>query len=222
MLTGLSRTYSVRTYRRFEDVTEQDEGSKDSPKAQTPNSSHVIAIESRPQQAIPKRRAKKSPSLVVKLLSGAALLLSSQKSRLSAAYTTTFRHIPKFYDNPVEVLGRRVFKHITAVVSGRPKLIDKGVSPSIKQRLQKGETNLSLMRSGNAPIGPDGKQVELHHILQEEPGPMAEIVSTTHTRYHKALHGIKEESFRRKSELKKQYTKFRKDYWKTRAEDFKK
>lgn len=76
------------------------------------------------------------------------------------------------------------------------------------------------MKNGNAPIGPDGKQVEIHHLLQAEPGPMAGIVSSTHQQYRDVLHGLREESFRRNPALKRQYEKFRRDYWKKRAEDF--
>ena len=38
-----------------------------------------------------------------------------------------------------------------------------------------GLTSRELMRAGRPPVGPDGKQLELHHMLQEEPGPLAEV-----------------------------------------------
>ncbi|WP_324251615.1 HNH/ENDO VII family nuclease [Photorhabdus bodei] len=85
-----------------------------------------------------------------------------------------------------------------------------------------GWTNLDLMKNGYSPIGPDGKQINLHHVIGREPGPMVEIVSSTHKQYHKPLHGLIENgnSFRQNNSLAYQYDKFRKNYWKTRALDF--
>ena len=59
--------------------------------------------------------------------------------------------------------------------------------------------------------------MNLHHILGKEPGPMVELVSSTHKQYHKQIHGLIENggSFR-----DRQYNKFRKEYWKLRALDF--
>jgi len=83
----------------------------------------------------------------------------------------------------------------------------------------RGETNLQRMLKGNATIGRDGKPIELHHILQKEVGPMAEIHETTHNEYKKVLHGLrgKGESFRNDEVLDKQYKNFKKAYWKWRA-----
>ncbi|WP_438356870.1 HNH/ENDO VII family nuclease [Grimontia celer] len=52
---------------------------------------------------------------------------------------------------------------------------------------------------------------------------MVEIVSSTHKKYHKPLHGLIEDgnSFRNNTSLQYQYEKFRKEYWKLRANDFK-
>ncbi|SMF53243.1 HNH/ENDO VII family nuclease [Pseudobacteriovorax antillogorgiicola] len=128
--------------------------------------------------------------------------------------------LARFYEAPTNVLGRRVYKHKTAIKPGVPENVHSSVNPSIRQRIANGETNVDLMRNGNAPIGSDGKQVELHHLLQEEPGPMAEIVSSMHKDYHKVLHGLREESFRKNPQLRREYAKFRRNYWKKRAEDF--
>ncbi|MDI3412499.1 HNH/ENDO VII family nuclease [Bacillus sonorensis] len=53
-------------------------------------------------------------------------------------------------------------------------------------------TNLELMKSGKAPIGEDGKPINLHHLIQKEPGTMLEILHTTHKKYHKVLHQLVE------------------------------
>ncbi|MEK3815401.1 T7SS effector LXG polymorphic toxin [Bacillus sp. FSL K6-1284] len=85
-----------------------------------------------------------------------------------------------------------------------------------------GMTNLQLMQKGRTPYANDGTQINLHHLIQEEPGPMAEIPDSWHTKYSKVLHGLKGkgESFRNDPILEKQYNLFRKRYWKWRAKQF--
>ena len=106
---------------------------------------------------------------------------------------------------------------------GVPKFVDQTtVSASIRKKIKDGWTNLDLMKNGNAPIGPDGKYINLHHILGEEPGPMVELTSSIHKKHHKPLHGLIESgsSFRNNAKLQYQYDKFRKSYWKIRAKNF--
>ena len=81
---------------------------------------------------------------------------------------------------------------------------------------------LDLMNAGKAPIGLDGKQINLHHVIGKEPGPMVEITHSKHKQYHKPLHGLVEKgrSFRNNPKSKSSYTKFRTNYWKSRAKDF--
>lgn len=38
-----------------------------------------------------------------------------------------------------------------------------------------GMTNLQLMKKGRTPYANDGTQINLHHLIQEEPGAMVEI-----------------------------------------------
>ncbi|GIN66044.1 MULTISPECIES: T7SS effector LXG polymorphic toxin [Bacillus] len=85
-------------------------------------------------------------------------------------------------------------------------------------------TNLELMKSGKAPIGEDGKPINLHHLIQKEPGTMLEILHTTHKKYHKVLHQLVEkgDSFRNNPELQQQYDSFRRKYWMWRAEEYEK
>ena len=85
-----------------------------------------------------------------------------------------------------------------------------------------GETNLQRMLRGNAPIGRDGRPLELHHILQKEVGPMVEIHEVTHKEYKKILHGLKGsgDSFRNDKDLDSQYRNFKRAYWKWRAEQY--
>ena len=82
-----------------------------------------------------------------------------------------------------------------------------------------GLTNLERMQAGKPPIGTDGNPVELHHVLQQEAGPMAELREITHQQYYSQLHGLVENgaSFRNNPLLNKQYNNFRYNYWKWRA-----
>lgn len=87
-----------------------------------------------------------------------------------------------------------------------------------------GMTNLELMERGNAPIGNDGMPIQLHHVLQKESGPMAEVREITHEEYHRILHGLASDgsSFRHDERLKKQYENFRRKYWRWRARQYEK
>lgn len=121
-----------------------------------------------------------------------------------------------------ETLGRRVYKNTEDVQPGKPEFVHRSVHKSIRQKVKDGWTNKQLMENGYAPIGPDGKQINLHHVLGKEPGPMVEVTSSIHKKYHKPLHGLVEDgnSFRNDSSLAYNYEKFRKEYWKTRSKDF--
>lgn len=78
------------------------------------------------------------------------------------------------------------------------------------------------MMDGDAPIGSDGKPVQLHHVLQQESGPMAEVREVTHREYKRTLHGLvgRGNSFRNNPELKKQYNNFKRAYWIWRAKQY--
>lgn len=87
-----------------------------------------------------------------------------------------------------------------------------------------GMTNLERMKGGFAPIGNDGKPIQLHHVLQKESGPMAEVREITHEEYHRILHGLvgNGNSFRHNEDLEKQYENFRRKYWRWRARQYEK
>ena len=121
--------------------------------------------------------------------------------------------------NATEVFGRKVYQNSTDFVTGTPDYVDPSVHPSIRAKVEAGATNLDLMKSGNAPIGIDGKQINLHHILGQEPGPMIELTQSTHKKYHRQLHGLIEKgrSFRNDPNLAKQYKDFKARYWEERA-----
>ncbi|MED3692103.1 HNH/ENDO VII family nuclease, partial [Peribacillus butanolivorans] len=86
----------------------------------------------------------------------------------------------------------------------------------------KNKTNLQLMKDGKAPYANDGTKINLHHLIQEEPGAMLELPESLHKKYSKVIHGLKNkgESFRQSRELQSQYDAFRKKYWKWRAKQY--
>lgn len=81
-------------------------------------------------------------------------------------------------------------------------------------------TNLKRMQQGLAPMGPDDNPLNLHHMLQTQDGPMAEVTQTMHIgeNYHQ-LHwksGSKIPSGIDRPE----FDKWKKLYWKNRAKGF--
>ena len=82
----------------------------------------------------------------------------------------------------------------------------------------KGRTNIQRMKEGKAPIGYDGKSVELHHLDQTNDGPLAEMEFSDHRPYYSALHSNTGQS---PSLINRsQAGTFRRSYWKWRAKDF--
>jgi filamentous hemagglutinin len=71
---------------------------------------------------------------------------------------------------------------------------------------------------GRAPLGPDGFPINLHHMLQTNTSPLAEVTQTFHQQYSNILHinpstmpsGIDRGAFDR----------YRASYWRARANDF--
>ena len=117
--------------------------------------------------------------------------------------------------------GRNVYRAADDFDLSVPTNIDpKYVHKSIRTKIDDGWTNADLMRNGNAPIGHDGRPINLHHVLGDEPGPMLEILGSTHKQFHGPLHGLIEDgnSFRNVPGLESQYKSFQKRYWKWRIE----
>ncbi len=50
------------------------------------------------------------------------------------------------------------------------------------------KTNLDLIKEGKAPYGPDGQQINLHHIGQKSDSPLAELTNTEHKQNDGVLH----------------------------------
>jgi hypothetical protein len=105
---------------------------------------------------------------------------------------------------PTEFQGNRVYQ--------RNDLID----PSRVDA--RGRSNLDRMQQGLAPIGSDGKSINLHHTIQTNDSPLVEITATMHQQNSAILHinpntvpsGIDRSAF----------DTFREEYWINRAKDF--
>ncbi len=77
----------------------------------------------------------------------------------------------------------------------------------------RGRTNIQRMKKGLAPLDANGNSVNLHHMLQKQDGPIAEITQSFHKDNHGILHindnkipsGINRTEF----------DKWRSQYWKT-------
>lgn len=152
--------------------------------------------------------------------------------------TNKYSFDPKFWNKGVDVKGRRVYK--------RNDLFDLKETSSWREngKVVTGN-NIERMRSGRAPIGHDGKSIELHHLTQKESvkfngtkGSLAEVNSTFHSKYSRRLHIPsprnpnkpnqtlpKYPSFRTNndgtiSQQGKEFDKYKGVYWKERAIDF--
>ena len=107
----------------------------------------------------------------------------------------------------------RTTKFEGVVVHQRDSFIDP-----LRRSPKTGETSYELMLKGKAPIGPDGKSIELHHVLQTSDGPLVEITNQLHTKYKKQLH-INPDSWESAID-RPDFKTFRGRYWKERAKDF--
>ena len=123
-----------------------------------------------------------------------------------------FKIALNFWKKKIEYKGIRVFQ--------RNDLFDPSIVSSWRE---KGKTftgtNIERMASGRSPIGTDGKPVNLHHLIQNETGGLAEVLASFHQKYSTTLHinpntipsGINRADF----------DLFRSEYWISRASEFK-
>lgn len=110
-------------------------------------------------------------------------------------------------------IERQILK--TAKYNGKIVAQRKIFDPCKRDAL--GRTNVQRMLQGLAPIGYDGKPVELHHLKQENDGIIVEMLSSEHRGHYKELHRYKKISEINRDE----FMKWKMQYWKTRAKEFK-
>ncbi|MBW8308619.1 MAG: HNH/ENDO VII family nuclease [Candidatus Paracaedibacteraceae bacterium] len=110
----------------------------------------------------------------------------------------------RFWTKRIEFKGNKVYQ--------RDDLIDPhfiGVD---------GRTNLQRMKMGHAPLTEDGKSINLHHMLQTQKGPIAEVSEAFHQGYAEIIH-INPTSI--PSGINRSYfDRWRSKYWAERAKDF--
>ena len=74
------------------------------------------------------------------------------------------------------------------------------------------------MEKGDAPTGPDGRPVNIHHLIQTNKGGLAEVTATFHQEYGRIVH-INPNSI--KSGIDRdEFNAWRKQYWMNRAKEF--
>ena len=103
-----------------------------------------------------------------------------------------------------EVAGKKVYQ--------RDDLIDPDLVDG------RGRTNLQRMEKGLAPIGPDGKSINLHHMTQTDDSAIAEVSASFHQRFSKIIH-INPSSMASGID-RKNFNKWRKQYWKERVKSY--
>lgn len=111
--------------------------------------------------------------------------------------------------------GRQYWTKTTDFQGTRVYQRDDLIDPSRTDQV--GRTSAERMEQGLAPVGPDGKAVELHHTIQTSDSPLAEVTNTFHTANRQVIHvnpstipsGIDRAGFRQ----------FRQAYWEQRGRD---
>lgn len=112
----------------------------------------------------------------------------------------------------VITIGIKQLKLKNVEVYQRDDIID------INMKDARGRTNLVRMKKGLAPLGPDGKSIDLHHKTQRNESSITEVTQTFHKENSSIIHinpntipsGINRTEF----------NKWRTSYWKNRADDF--
>ena len=102
----------------------------------------------------------------------------------------------------------------TVDVNGKTVTMDKNTfDPGFVDK--QGRTNTQRMEQGLAPIGTDGKSVNIHHIDQTDNGPVMEITATEHQQNYSKLHTNIGQAPSKINRSK--FNKWRREYWKWRS-----
>jgi len=107
--------------------------------------------------------------------------------------------------DPVEINGNKVYQ--------RNDLFDPNAVDS------RGRTNIQRMGKGLAPLDSNGQSINLHHMLQKQDGPIAEVTQSFHTDNRSVIH-VNDNSIPSGID-RNEFNKWRSDYWKQRSNDFK-
>jgi len=81
----------------------------------------------------------------------------------------------------------------------------------------RGRTNLQRMEQGLAPIGHDGKSINIHHMDQTDIGPVMEISATEHQLRYSEIHS---NTGQMPSQIDRPaFDRWRREYWQWRREN---
>ncbi|WLR44459.1 HNH/ENDO VII family nuclease (plasmid) [Bacillus carboniphilus] len=108
--------------------------------------------------------------------------------------------------------GRKYWNKVTTFRGKKVYQRDDLINPNIIDK--RGRTNSERMKKGLAPLGPDGKSINLHHTTQRNDSSIAEVTQTFHKENSSVIHinpnttpsGID----------RKEFDSFRRNYWKNR------
>lgn len=114
----------------------------------------------------------------------------------------------KYWNKRVKFNGHNVYQ--------RNDLIDP--KKQIRDKHGNMHSNLENMKQGKAPVGTDGKVIQLHHITQRNESALAEISNTLHTKHSKTIHINSNKT--PSGITRNEFNKYRSAYWKNRANDF--
>ena len=118
-----------------------------------------------------------------------------------------FKQDRKYWSSePIQFNGNKVYQRNDLF---DPQAVDKF-----------GRTNIQRMEKGLAPLDSKGKSVNLHHMLQTQNGPIAEVTESFHKTNHGTIH-INDNSIPSGID-RKSFDKWRSNYWKDRVKGFKK
>lgn len=99
-------------------------------------------------------------------------------------------------------------------VNGKEVLVRTDIDPD--QADLDGETNLERMRKGKAPLGGDGRPIELHHIGQKQDSALAELTRAEHREGGNDC--VLHDKYKETEIDRVDFDKERQEHWKARAE----
>ncbi len=127
-----------------------------------------------------------------------------QGERIDAPPSVSVKKDRKFWTKSTEFDDNKVYQRDDLIY---PNLVDG-----------RGRSNLDRMNKGLAPIGADGKSINLHHMTQKHDGAIAEMTQTFHQKNSKVIH-INPSSIPSGID-RAEFNKWRSRYWKSRANEF--
>jgi hypothetical protein len=118
-----------------------------------------------------------------------------------------------------------VYKNTEHFDGGVPAFVDQtpgAVHSVVKAKLAQGYANKQLMEEGYAPIGRDGKPINLHHLEGREPGPLIEVMQSLHQEHAVRLHDMIDSGagVHATKAVALRFERWAKKWWAARANDF--